>query len=214
MRGPGEAPRMRPMIANRVIYTDRIDAAAMAKRILIIYSSRYGNAEGVAEYLAGHLRKAGAAVDCVDLKKTGRSKWPQPAGYDVVVVGASVAMGRWTSQSKSFLERNAAAFQDGKTKLAVYVCSGTAANKPEEARKKYIEAPLAELGVKAHLALAVGPVYDFSDSSRMNFLMKRMMRAGAEDMGKDSGRKLDPDGRNDLRDWDGIRTFAGKVERA
>jgi menaquinone-dependent protoporphyrinogen IX oxidase len=80
--------------------------------------------------------------------------------------------------------------------------------KQEEARRKYLEEVLTNVGITDAVATydAFGGVYDLSPSARMGFLDKRMLGMAAKQMAKD-GTPLTEGARNDLRNWDQIRTF-------
>ncbi|MBN1826054.1 MAG: flavodoxin domain-containing protein [Candidatus Eisenbacteria bacterium] len=76
----------------------------MAKRVLIVYATKHGATEEIAERIAGVLREAGLPVDLFSAVRAA-----DPAGYDAVVLGASVYMGRWRKEGAAFLKENAAA---------------------------------------------------------------------------------------------------------
>ena len=58
------------------------------------------------------------------------------------------------------------------------------------------------------LSEAFGGVLDFSESSQVGTFEKMMMLAALKNIEKDTGLFLLPKGKNDLRDWDKIDTFA------
>jgi len=182
----------------------------MPRKILVAFSSRYGNAEEVADFLTDYLLKKGHRVDRVDLKAAGMFNKPDPSKYDIVVVGGSMKINMLTKPTRSFLKGNRKKFPN--VKLAVYVCSGTAAMKKGEAQTKYIDRPLGEWGIKPDLTLSIGPVFDFSERSKLGKMTRNIMRKAKDDMEKDYEIELDPDGKNDLRNWDEIRAFASRIE--
>jgi menaquinone-dependent protoporphyrinogen IX oxidase len=93
----------------------------------------------------------------------------------------------------------------------VFVSCGSAST-PEghaEAKDRYVEKIVADLGVKAEVDMynAFGGVLDLSSSAPMGFLDKRMLGMAAKRMVKDTGMHLAEGVRNDLRDWGQIQTF-------
>lgn len=55
--------------------------------ILVVYASRYGSTKGIAEFIAGRLRER---------------------GFDAVVLGSAVYLGRWMKEAAGFAERHRA----------------------------------------------------------------------------------------------------------
>ncbi len=95
--------------------------------------------------------------------------------------------------------------------VGVFVSCGSAST-PEghaEAKDRYVEKVLTDLGVKAEVDIydAFGGVLDLSSSAPKGFLDKRMLGMAAKHMVKDTGIHLTEGARNDLRDWDQIQTF-------
>jgi menaquinone-dependent protoporphyrinogen IX oxidase len=136
------------------------------------------------------------------------------ASFNGSLVGSGIKISRWTGEATSFLKKHADELKALKAKglvVGVFVSCGLAAT-PEklgEARQKYIEKVLTDLGIKDAVDTydAFGGVYDLSSSAPMGFLDKRMLAMGAKQMVKE-GVQLTEGARNDLRDWDQIRTFA------
>ena len=69
-------------------------------KILIAYASKTGTAKKCAEYLAEQLKNQ--QVTCVDLEH----RTPDPADYDVVVLGSSVRFGKIRPALKRYLEQH------------------------------------------------------------------------------------------------------------
>ncbi|MEV7134116.1 flavodoxin domain-containing protein [Arthrobacter sp. NPDC093128] len=72
----------------------------------------YGNTEGqtakIAEYMSDVVRAHGHSADAADIKQAGDSI---PDGYDAVIVGASVHMGKHEDYVRDFVRKNSAAFR-------------------------------------------------------------------------------------------------------
>ncbi|MEO8513088.1 MAG: flavodoxin domain-containing protein [Ignavibacteria bacterium] len=83
----------------------------------IIYKSRHGTTEKVAFMLAKRLTESGSEVRVIDLTKT---KQPQVSGYERMIIGGSIHVGRIQKEIKSYCEKN---FDILKSKvLGLYIC--------------------------------------------------------------------------------------------
>ncbi len=186
----------------------------MSKKILIAYGSRYGSTEEIAHTMAEILENAGLETQLLDLRRTKHKAWPPLASFDGVLVGSGIKIGRWTKEASAFLKTHAEELKALKPKglvVGVFVSSGMASTpgQQEEARRKYLEEVLTNVGIIDAVATydAFGGVYDLSPSAPMGFLDKRMLGMAAKQMAKDTGTPLTEGARNDLRDWDQIRAF-------
>jgi menaquinone-dependent protoporphyrinogen oxidase len=173
-------------------------------RVLIAYGSRYGSTEEIASRLAEFLREEGVEAEVLDLKR--ERNWPPLEGFDGVMVGSGVKVGRWMNEPREFLKRKSEELRG--RRLAVFVSCFSALNAPDYARTDLLEKLMEEAGVKADLYEAFGPLVDFSKGSRIGFLDKKVAQTVMSRDSEKTGIKLDMDGRNDLRDWEKIREFA------
>lgn len=148
-------------------------------------------------------RDAGFDVTLVDLKATKRKQWPAIDAFDAFIVGSSIKMGRWVKHARKFL---ALATETGKP-VAAFVSCGTAAEDRAKAQADYLTKKWAKWGCSPTVADAFGPVYDFSPSSNLGWMALKIMRLGIQDMVPEVQERVDPQGRNDLRDWDRIDAF-------
>ena len=114
-------------------------------------------------------------------------------------------------EPKLFLKKNRD-YLNKEIRLGVFVCSAYAADpeKRPQIREEYISAVLNELGIQADIYDAFGGVIDFSESSKMGWLDKTILKivSRRNTSGKDA--VLKKNARNDLRDWDQIRAFEEK----
>jgi menaquinone-dependent protoporphyrinogen oxidase len=182
------------------------------KKVLIAYGTRYGSTEEISQEIGKILKKDGLEVQIVDLKKTKSKEWPSLTTFDGVLVGSSVKMFRWMNEPQEFLKKNKAEIQKKEKILGVFVSCGLASvpETYEKAKCDEVEKVLTKIGIEPDIYDAFGGVYDFSKTSRMSSMDKRMIRMGAKQMEKDYGTKIDEDGKNDFRDWDQIQNFAKK----
>ena len=72
-------------------------------RTLVAYGSKHGSTKEVATAIAADLRAAGHDVD---LLSAGAAAVAGPDGYDSVVVGGSLYMGRWHADACRFVRRH------------------------------------------------------------------------------------------------------------
>jgi menaquinone-dependent protoporphyrinogen oxidase len=185
----------------------------MSKKVLVAYGSRYGSTEEIAHSIADTLEEEGLETQLLDLKRMKQKEWPPLASFDAVLIGSGIKIARWTGEATSFLKKHADELKVLKPKglvVGVFVSCGLASNpeQRQEARQKYIEKILTDLGIKdvVDAVDAFGGVYNLSPSAPMGFLDKKMLAMGAQQMVKDG--TLTEGARNDLRDWNQIRTFA------
>ncbi|MGA8295552.1 MAG: flavodoxin domain-containing protein [Acidimicrobiales bacterium] len=68
--------------------------------ILVTYGSTRGGTQGLAEMIGDELRKCGFEVDVSPASAVGR----RLAGYDAVVVGGALYMGRWHKDARRFVK--------------------------------------------------------------------------------------------------------------
>jgi menaquinone-dependent protoporphyrinogen oxidase len=71
-------------------------------RTLVTVASKHGGTEEIGQQIAATLRAAGHQVDC-----TVPEAVESVAGYDAVVVGSGLYMGRWMGTARDFVEANA-----------------------------------------------------------------------------------------------------------
>ncbi|MBD3407517.1 MAG: hypothetical protein GF411_15480 [Candidatus Lokiarchaeota archaeon] len=92
-----------------------------AMKCLIAYCTRYGVTRETSNVIAETLKtNFDAEVDVLDLKEEKkRAKSIVPNDYDLVIVGSSIRIGRWTKEAKNFLKSN---FEN--TRVAIFVSSG------------------------------------------------------------------------------------------
>jgi menaquinone-dependent protoporphyrinogen IX oxidase len=113
----------------------------VSAKTLLAYISAGGATAGYAEVIADVLRSRGHSVDLVDLKK---EKVRDLTPYANVVLGTGVRMAMVYRKGKRFLARQDL---EGKA-LAVYLSSGIAIEKPEEAKERFLTPLFEKLGLK------------------------------------------------------------------
>ena len=101
--------------------------------------------------MAETLEKEGLETQLLDLRHTKQKQWPPLASFDGLLVGSGIKI-RWVREATTFLKKHAEELKALKAKglaVGVFVSCGTASipGQREEARQRYIEKVLAEIGV-------------------------------------------------------------------
>src|SRR5262245_1663029 len=96
-------------------------------RVLIAYASKYGSVEEVARYVAAVLRDRGAASAVIPAAEVDET-----AGYDLVVLGTGLYMGRAHRDARQFLKRHHETLEHGP--CAVFAM-GPLSSEPAEKEK-------------------------------------------------------------------------------
>jgi menaquinone-dependent protoporphyrinogen oxidase len=73
-------------------------------RVLVVYASRYGSTEGIAERIADVINRSGNQAAAVPAGKAGVLD-----GYDAYVVGSALYEGSWLRAGRAFVKSHAAA---------------------------------------------------------------------------------------------------------
>ncbi|TDN91442.1 flavodoxin domain-containing protein [Microbacterium sp. BK668] len=162
--------------------------------ILVAYATKHHSTQEIAEAIAAELRSHGHEVDCAEAGHATAS------GYDAVVLGSAVYMGRWRREAKHFLkherERLAAIpfwiFSSG----PVGGGSGDAEKDEAWQEPKSLMELAESLGVREHVVFG-GRLPEHPG----NFVESAMVR------------NTPPDER-DNRDWDRIREWTQGVATA
>lgn len=174
---------------------------------LLAYGTRNGATADTAEEIAKVLRDEGITVTVVNLKD---EKEGDITGYNLVVVGSGIQMGKWTGEAEGFLGRHHTGLK--LKKLALFVSSMTQTTKMGEAendevkaaRVKYIDSEIAKYSLSPISTGLFGGVLDFS---KMSWIFKKIMEKAKPDM-EVKGIKETRPGFYDTRDFDSIRAWA------
>jgi len=79
----------------------KLPEVIMSKKILIVVASKAGSTAEIAKFMSDELNKAGANSVVQTLDKV-----QSLAGYDAVIVGSPIYMGKWLSEARDFVENN------------------------------------------------------------------------------------------------------------
>jgi menaquinone-dependent protoporphyrinogen oxidase len=182
----------------------------MAKKVLIVYGTRYGATESTSAEIAKVLQGEGLDVEVVNLKK---DKVKDVSLYDLVVVGSGMQMGKWTGEPENFLNQ----FQKelaGK-KVAIFVSSAAMALSEyekktadiEKMRKEYLADKAAKYNLQPISMVILGGVWDYN---KMFFLFRKTL-SGFKPKIEAAGFKEIKPGLYDTRDWNVIRAWAKEL---
>lgn len=125
----------------------------MAK-VLVVYASRYGATEEIAEVLAEELGARGVETQCRPVEEAGDLD-----GYDAVVVGSAVYHGRWLDTARTFVHEHREVLASRPTWLfSSGPIGGTANAEADLARKCGLDTPVPgrlssvaqRVGVRGH----------------------------------------------------------------
>ena len=177
------------------------------KKILIFYGTRFGATEGVAGKIAELARENGLQAEVYNLKDLQGDKIPDFNNYDGILIGSSIKIGQWTKDVKKFVGNNKDQLNSFKGKKGFFVCSGYASNPEsyEKVKVEYTKDATEKLGVSIDHYDAFGGLMDFTETSRMGWLEKKLLKVAAQ---QTTGKKTEDDSYNDLRDWNQIENFA------
>jgi menaquinone-dependent protoporphyrinogen oxidase len=172
----------------------------MMNKILIVYGTRYGSTTEVVQDMGKTARELGVQVDVVNLEKG--TPFPNPEGYDLVIIGSGIRMGQWTKQPLEFIEEKLGSL--AKTKVALFVVSGYAGNpdKVAEAQAEYLDSmPEKYPGLFPISTALIGGVFEFK---KYNLVVRALVKNIVKSQmppGEELPEKLD------FRDWDMIHDW-------
>lgn len=164
-------------------------------RILIPYGTTEGLTARISEYVAEVIRGHGHEATAVDIKGSGT---PRPEGYDAVIVGASIHMGKHEDYVLDFVRENRYTLE--RLPSAFFSVSMAAHDNPEEA-EGYIEEFVRQTGWRpAKVGLFGGALL----YTHYGFIKRHLMKKIARDKGNP-----DTDTSRDYvyTEWDGVRRF-------
>jgi menaquinone-dependent protoporphyrinogen oxidase len=126
-------------------------------RILFLYSSFYGQARKVCERLQSRLAERGHLGDVVSIAEPV----PDPAGYDAIVIGASIRHGKHNPAVMEFINRHRAMLE---SRPSAFFSVSLVARKPGKNTAEtnpYAKAFLARSPWKPRAAAVFGGVLDY-----------------------------------------------------
>lgn len=165
-------------------------------RIYIAYATEEGQTAKIADYIAEVVRAHGHQADTVDI---GHTKDDVPAGYDGVIVGSSIHMGKHDRHAVEYVRHN----RDRLEKVpSAFFSVSLAAHGDEAEAEGYVEEFESEAGWHpAQVALFGGALL----YTHYGFLKRHVMKKIAGDkpgnLGTDTSRDYV------YTEWEGVKQF-------
>ena len=165
-------------------------------RVLIPYGTTEGQTARISEYLADVIRDHDHEVYAVDIKGSDAL---EPDGYDAVIVGASIHMGKHEDYVRDFVRENRDALE--RLPSAFFSVSLAAHDDTEEA-EGYIEEFVEETGWRPGMVGLFGGALLYT---QYGFIKRHMMKYIARHKGSP-----DTDISRDFvyTDWESVKHFA------
>ena len=177
-------------------------------KILIAVGSRFGCTEEISQKMNEWLSAKNYDVDVVNLKENGWKTAFPLSDYQSIIIGTGIKMGRWTKEVKNFIKDNIDYFKSCPSKISIFVSSGDAAftETYEKAKKDFLFVPITEFGLNCKESAIFGGVLDFTKTSNIGWLDKKVMAAVLK-----GNNQVDLRGRNDFRNWNQIKIFTNNA---
>jgi len=167
----------------------------MSDSILVVYATRYGSTQEVAEAVAVTLREHGLEVDVQPMRKVRTLE-----GYRAVVLGAPLYIGRWHKDAQRFLSLHQEALTQ--RPVAIFTLGPTQPDEKEwEGVHAQLKQELAKYPWLTPVAIELfGGKYD---PAKLRFLDRLIASLPASPLHNVPA--------SDLRDWMTIRAWAGNL---
>ena len=170
-------------------------------KVLIIYATHYGQTRMIAMAIAERLRERGA--DPVVLDARYSNHLPGPEGFDAVVLGSRIEMGRhgntvvdYVSQNREVLERLPTAFFS----VSMAAAPPNTASDPNG----YLAALFTKLDWKPTRSMAFAGALRYR---RYNWFLRFIMKR----ISKSAGHTTDTTRDHEFTNWSAVRAFADEI---
>ena len=166
-------------------------------KIYIAYATTEGQTAKIAEYIAGVARANGCEADAVDI---GASDGRIPSGYDGVIIGSSIHVGKHDKVASEFVRRNR---EDLNHVPSAFFSVSLSAHGDEENAEKYVKDFEEDTGWHPARVGIFGGALPYT---QYGFFKRHMMKSIAGHMPG----QLDTDISRDYvyTEWDGVERFA------
>jgi menaquinone-dependent protoporphyrinogen oxidase len=180
----------------------------MMNGILVVYATREGQTAKIAGFLARELQAGGARVELLNAADQQASA-TDLAGFDKVVLGASMHAGTIEKELVSYIRANSAALHSRTCHFFLVLMA--AATEDLQIRKRELQD--AENMVRRQLPIDVGPMEMIAGAlsyTKYNWFIKWTMKrisakyGGATDTSRD----------HEYTDWDQVRRYAQQLLQA
>ena len=166
----------------------------MSDSILIVYATRYGSTQEVAETIAATLREGGFSVDVHPAKQVRTLE-----GYRAVVLGAPLYIGSWLKDAQRFLKQHQAALAG--MSVAIFSLGPTRADEGLAEVRASLDAQVSKYPWLKPVAVELfGGKYDPVKLRFPDTLLKALPAS-----------PLYQSPASDIRDWEAIRAWASEL---
>jgi menaquinone-dependent protoporphyrinogen oxidase len=165
-------------------------------KIILPYGTAEGQTAAIAEYIVDVLAAHGHQATAVDIKK---AKADVLDGWDAVIVGASIHMGRHADYVCDFVRKHRATLE---RLPSAFFSVSLAAHGDRETAETYIEQFEQETGWRPADVGVFGGALLYT---QYGFLKRHLMKKIAHDKSGDLGQDLSHD--YIYTEWDGVRRF-------
>lgn len=172
-------------------------------RVLVVYASRYGATQEIAERIAATLRR-----QSLDATVQSAKHADDPVGYDAAVIGSAAYYFHWMKAATEFVRRN----RDALTSRPVWLfSSGPLGTEAKDAQGRDVRAATEPKEI-AEFRETIRPrdhrvFFGALDPSKLGFAHRLLMRLPAN-----RGNALFPVG--DFRDWGDVEAWANRIAQA
>lgn len=171
-------------------------------KALVAFGTRYGSTARLAQVIGEELRGKGYEVDVQDLRD-GAGKGVK--GYDLVVLGSPVFIGKWTKEAQEFIEASAPDLAGRRVALFVSCSDVLFPEKVDAGRKTYLEDVASKIPGLTPVAMGMfGGVIDFGRYSTLT----KVLLAGVGTKKTLQTKGIDPSKPYDYRNWEEVRAWA------
>jgi menaquinone-dependent protoporphyrinogen oxidase len=170
-------------------------------KVLIIYATHFGQTRAIAMAIAERLRERG--TDPVVLDARYASHLPAPEGFDAVVIGSRIELGRHATAIVEYLREH----RDALERMPTAFFSVSMAMAPPNTTADpsgYMAALFAKVGWRPQRARAFAGGLPYRKYNWfLRFVMKRIS--------KSAGHTTDTSKNHEFTDWPAVRAYADEV---
>ena len=162
------------------------------KKVLVVYATKSGCTQSIAERVGAVMAQSGARVDVLSPDKA-----VDPSGYDYILVGSGIRIAQWHRSAVEWLTTHAEILRS--KPLAIFSVCLTLVKHPEQAEevRSWIHPLVAELGIEP---LNHGVFLGWGMPEKFSLLESTLMWAHGDRCG-------------DFRDWAAINEWSHLVAR-
>ena len=165
-------------------------------RVLIPYGTTEGQTAKIADVIADVIRDMGHTADAVDINGASNTA---PAGYDAVIIGASIHMGKHGKHVVDFVQKN----HDTLDQLpSAFFSVSLAAHGDTGQAETYVDEFEEETGWRPDQVALFGGALLYTD---YGFIKRHMMKKIAQDKPGNLGLDLSRD--YVYTEWDAVKRF-------